>query len=85
MNILEIVGHVADTEHVFGYRVLRIARADPVMWTAVEFPDHTAAANFGERPLGDLVAELTAVRAARRLARARTNNTLTIRGVAYQL
>jgi len=63
-NILEIVGHVADTERVFGYRALRIARADPVMWTAVEFADYTAAANFGERPLGDIVAELTAVRAA---------------------
>jgi hypothetical protein len=63
-NPLEIVGHVADTERVFGYRALRIARADPVMWTVVEFPDYAAAANFGARPLGDVVAELTAVRAA---------------------
>jgi hypothetical protein len=63
-NTLEIVGHVADTERVFGYRALRIARADPVMWTAVEFPDYAAAANFGARPLGDIVTELTAVRAA---------------------
>lgn len=63
-NILQIVGHLADTERVFGYRALRIARADPVMWTAVEFEHYAAAANFPERPLGDLVAELTAVRAA---------------------
>ena len=63
-NILEIVGHLADTERVFGYRALRIARADPVMWTAVEFEDYVAAANFQERPLGDVVAEFTAVRAA---------------------
>src|SRR5258705_13032683 len=63
-NILEIVGHVADTERVFGYRALRIARADPVMWTAVEFEHYAAAANFQERPLGDVVAEFTAVRAA---------------------
>jgi hypothetical protein len=41
-NILEIVGHLADTERVFGYRALRIARADPVMWTAVEFEDYVA-------------------------------------------
>jgi hypothetical protein len=63
-NILEIVGHLADTERVFGYRALRIARADPFMWTAVEFANYVAAANFRERRLGDVVAELTAVRAA---------------------
>ena len=63
-NAVEIVGHLADTERVFGYRALRIARADPVMWTAVEFPDWAAAANFTERSLGDVVAEYAAVRAA---------------------
>src|ERR1700704_201528 len=36
-NVLEIVGHLADVERVFSYRALRIARAHPVMWTAVEF------------------------------------------------
>jgi len=35
-NVLEIVGHVVDVERVSGYRALRIARADPVMWTQVE-------------------------------------------------
>jgi hypothetical protein len=34
------------------------------MWTAVEFEKYAAAANFRERPLGDVVAELAAVRAA---------------------
>jgi hypothetical protein len=63
-NTLEIVGHVADTERVFGYRALRIARADPVMWTQVEFEGYAAAANYRERPLGDIVAELVAARAA---------------------
>ena len=51
-------------ERVFGYRALRIARADPVMWTGLEFGDYAAAANFKERPLGDVVAEYRAVRAA---------------------
>ena len=63
-NVVEIVGHLTDTERVFGYRSLRIARADPVMWTAVEFGDYAAAANFQERALGDVVAEYAAVRAA---------------------
>jgi DinB superfamily len=63
-NIVEIVGHLSDTERVFEYRALRIARADPVMWTKVEFPDYAAAANFQARPLGDVLAEYLAVRAA---------------------
>jgi hypothetical protein len=63
-NIVEIVGHLADVERVFEYRALRIARADPVMWTGVEFPNYAAAANFQARPLGDVVAEYAAVRAA---------------------
>lgn len=49
-------------ERVFGYRPLCIARADPVKWSQVEFADYAAAASFRERPLGDVVAELTAVR-----------------------
>ncbi len=63
-NVLQIVGHMADTERVFGYRALLIARADPVMWTAVEFEKYAAVANFSARPLDELVAELIAVRAA---------------------
>jgi hypothetical protein len=63
-NAVEIVGHLADTERVFGYRALRIARADPVMWTTVEFPDYAAATNYKDRPLEDVVAEFAAVRAA---------------------
>ena len=63
-NTVEIVGHLADCERVFAYRALRIARADPVMWTKVEFADYAAAANFQERPLGAVVTEYAAVRAA---------------------
>ncbi len=63
-NAVEIVGHVADTERVFAYRALLIARADPVMWSSVEFESYAAAANFAQRPLGDVVGELAAVRAA---------------------
>lgn len=63
-SLVEIVGHLADTKRVFGYRALRIARADPVMWTGVEFGDYAAAANYQARPLGEVVAEYAAVRAA---------------------
>ena len=63
-NTVEIVGHMADTERVFGYRALRVARADPTMWTAVEFGDYAATANYQARPLGEVVGEYVAVRAA---------------------
>src|SRR2546425_13286320 len=42
-NIVEIIGHLADTERVFGYRALRIERADPALWTSVGLPDNPAA------------------------------------------
>src|SRR5262245_33791146 len=63
-NIVEIVGHLIDTERVYEYRALHIARADPVMWTNVEFPAYASAANYSERALADVVAEYKAVRAA---------------------
>lgn len=63
-NAVEIVGHLVDVERAFGYRALRIARADPVMWTPVEFGDWAAMANYEARPLGDVVTEYAAVRAA---------------------
>lgn len=63
-NIVEIVGHLADTERVFGYRALRIARADVGAWAGVEFGDYAAAANFQARPLKSVVDEYAAVRAA---------------------
>jgi hypothetical protein len=63
-NAVEIIGHLADTERVFGYRALRIARADPVMWTGVEFENYVRAANFEQRELADVLAEFATVRAA---------------------
>jgi hypothetical protein len=63
-NAVEIIGHLADTERVFGYRALLIARADPVMWTSVEFENYARAANFGHRELADVLAEFVTVRAA---------------------
>ena len=63
-NIVEIVGHLADVERVSSHRAFSIARAEPAKWTQVEFTAYAATANFKERPLGDVVAEYAAVRAA---------------------
>ncbi len=63
-SAVEIVGHLADTERVFAYRALRIARADPLAWTPAELEVYVAAADFQHRPLADVAAEFAAVRAA---------------------
>lgn len=63
-NAVEIVGHLADVERVFGYRALLVARANADTWTSIEFDGYVGVANFQARPLGDVVAEYAAVRAA---------------------
>jgi len=63
-SIKEVIGHVADTERVFSYRALRIARGDT---TPLPGFDENAWVPFGEfdrRTLADLAAELRAVRTA---------------------
>jgi len=61
-NAVEIVGHLADVERVSAYRALRIARADPTMWTQVKFDDWAAHANCKDRSLEDVIVEFAAVR-----------------------
>lgn len=63
-SVNEIVGHLADTERVFSYRALRIARADLTPWESVEFDPYTEAADFNRQPLAQLVDEYVAVRRA---------------------
>jgi len=63
-SVKEVLGHVSDAERVFGYRLLRMARADATplagfdenLWAA-NAPHHT-------RPISDVVNELLAVREA---------------------
>lgn len=63
-NALEIAGHVADTERVLAYRMLRIARADPVLWESIEFEPYVEFGGFEERELAAIVEEFAAVRHA---------------------
>ncbi|HEX5166054.1 MAG TPA: DinB family protein [Thermomicrobiales bacterium] len=63
-NALEIVGHLADTERVLAYRVLRIARADPVLWESIEFEPYVEHGEFDGRELWTLIDEFVATRAA---------------------
>lgn len=63
-SVREVLVHLADTERVFGYRALRIARGDETPLPGFEQDDYVASEDLGHRPLDDVVAELRAVRAA---------------------
>jgi hypothetical protein len=63
-SVKEVLGHLADTERVFCYRALRIARADATPLPGFDENAYTPAGRFDERPPASLLAELAAVRSA---------------------
>jgi len=60
----EVLGHVNDTERIFGYRALRIARADAMPMEGFEQDDYVRNGPFARRPLCDLIEDYMAVRRA---------------------
>ncbi len=60
----EVLGHVCDTERIFAYRTLRIARADATPLEGFEQDDYVRHGPFAQRPVADLVEEFSAVRRA---------------------
>lgn len=63
-SIKEVVGHLADTERVFSYRALRVARGDATPLPGFDENAFVAAAGSDRRPLGELLDELRLVRAS---------------------
>jgi hypothetical protein len=63
-SLKEVLGHVADSERVFAYRALRIARGDATPLPGFEQDDYVRAAMFGSRALPALLDECAAVRQA---------------------
>ena len=63
-SLKEVVGHVTDSERVFAYRALRIARDDATPLPGFEQDDYVCAAMFGRRALAGLLDEFVAVRQA---------------------
>jgi DinB superfamily len=60
----EVLGHVCDTERIFAYRALRIARADTTPMEGFEQDDYVRNGPFAHRPLADLIEDYIAVRRA---------------------
>jgi uncharacterized damage-inducible protein DinB len=63
-SVKEVLGHICDAERIFAYRLLRIARADTTPLPGFDEDAYVAPAEFGARPIRDLVREFQAVRAS---------------------
>lgn len=63
-SVKEVVGHLSDSERVFSYRALRIARGDSTPLPSFEQNDYVANGAFDGRALRDLLEEFAAVRVA---------------------
>ncbi len=61
-TIRETLGHLLDTERIFVYRALRIARGDATPLPGFEQNDYVVTAGSDARALSDLRAELHALR-----------------------
>jgi hypothetical protein len=63
-SIKEVVGHINDTERVFAYRAMRIARGDTTPLAGFDQDEFVEATNFNARTLGDLLEEFALQRRA---------------------
>lgn len=61
-TIREVLGHMVDTERVFGYRAFHIARGDAAPLPGYEQDDFAAVSGADARPLAELLDELDLVR-----------------------
>jgi len=63
-SVKEVVGHLSDSERIFTYRALRIARGDQTPLSSFEQDDYVRGGNFADRTLADIAEEFALVRAA---------------------
>lgn len=61
-SVKEVIGHLADTERIMGYRALRFARGDATPLPGFEEKDYVRAAHFDRLSLAELVSMVEAVR-----------------------
>ena len=63
-SVKELISHVVDTERIFAYRLLRIARGDRTPMEGFDQDPYVANSNAGARTLRSLAEEFAHVRAA---------------------
>lgn len=94
-SIKQVVGHMCDTERIFAYRALRIARGDDTPLPGFDQDPYVANGHFEQRTLADLIDEFVAIRQAnlhlfrnfstedaQRLGTA-SNNPISVRSLVY--
>jgi len=94
-SVKEVLGHVCDSERIFTYRALRIARGDRTPLAGFEQDDYIRNGPFAAREFPDLIEDYIAVRRAtltlfRNLDEAAwmrrgvaNNNEISVRALAY--
>jgi len=94
-TVKEVLGHVCDTERIFAYRALRIARGDKTPIEGFEQDDYVRNSPVANRPLAEVIEDYIAVRRAtitlfRNLDEAAwlrrgiaNNNEVSVRAIAY--
>ena len=63
-SVKEVVGHIADVERLFSYRLLHIARGDQAPLPGMDEKVWSAAAPHHGRPMADVTSEMIAIRHA---------------------
>ena len=63
-SVREVIGHLADAERIFAYRLLRFARGDETPLSSFDENAYVPAGQFERRSLADVARELAAVRDA---------------------
>ena len=61
-SLKEVLGHIADTERIMSYRLLRVGRGDQTMLPGFSEEAFVAGAAFDQQPLKHLIDELAVVR-----------------------
>jgi hypothetical protein len=63
-SIRDVAGHMLDSERVFGYRALCIARGEKASLPGFEENDYAASAGYDRRTLASILEEFAALRAS---------------------
>ncbi len=96
-TVRQVLGHMADTERIFGYRALSVARGDAAPLPGVEQDEWMANSDFSASSLEELLAGFQAVRtgnlyllggltpAAWERRGVASGHTVTVRALAYML
>ena len=63
-TLKEVVGHMIDDERIFAYRILCVARKEPLSLPGFDEKVYVASSDFEQRTLANLIAEYRTVRAA---------------------